>query len=94
MSMLTVSSVIWLALFAPSNGPSTINHKVEIDGKNYRVKVKGRTVEVFDKSVITVRSPERRLRLKAAVLEATGCQITEEYWETAHLEGILDCSSR
>ena len=79
---------------AAATATATVNHKVEIDGKTYRVEVKGRTVEVFDKSAITKRSPEAGLRLKAAVKAATGCRITEEYWEAAHLAGILDCGDK
>ncbi|MFC0687616.1 hypothetical protein [Novosphingobium clariflavum] len=82
-----------IIILAAAAATATVNHKVEIDGKTYRVEVKGRTVEVFDKSAFTKRSPEAGQRLKAAVKAATGCQITEEYWEAAHLAGILDCSN-
>ncbi|MGC4249986.1 MAG: hypothetical protein QM605_00570 [Sphingobium sp.] len=85
-------SLLIAAAATPLAPPKTVNHKVEIDGKTYRVEVKGRTVEVFDKSAFTKRSPEAGLRLKAAVRLATGCEITEEYWEAAHLAGILECS--
>ncbi|MEO8722468.1 MAG: hypothetical protein ABI395_02945 [Sphingobium sp.] len=68
-----------------------VNHKVEINGRTYRVEVKGLTVEVYDKSIMTKRSPEAGLRLRSAVKIATGCRIIDEYWEAAHLVGILDC---
>lgn len=83
--------MIGLAGFAILAASTTVNHKVEIDGKTYRVEVKGSTVEVFDKSVFTKRTPEAGLRLKEAVRRATGCEIVESYWESAHLVGLLDC---
>ena len=78
-------------MFLAAVNTGTVNHKVELEGRTYRVEVKGRTVEVFDKSAFTKRSPEAGERLRAAVKKATGCEITQEYWEAAHLAGILEC---
>jgi len=72
--------------------PATINHKVRIDGKTYRVEIKGRTVEVYDKSIITGRTPERGELLRQAVRQATGCVLKDGYWSGAHLRGLLDCT--
>lgn len=80
-----------LIALALATASDTVNHKVKIDGKTYRVEVKGRTVEVYDKSIITGRSPERGDRLRRAVKEATGCTIKDEYWAAAHLTGLLSC---
>lgn len=85
--------ILMLAALAVQDAPKTINHKVEIDGKTYRVEIKGRTVEVYDKSIITVRTPERGDKLRRAVIKATGCPLKEEYWAAAHLRGLLDCGA-
>jgi hypothetical protein len=89
--MITVA--LAALLLPPADKLKTINHKVEIDGRTYRVEVKGRTVEVFDKSIMTKRTPEAGEKLRAAVNKATGCEIRDWYWQTAHLAGILDCSA-
>lgn len=82
-----------IALAPAQAGEAKVNHKVEIDGRSYRVEVKGQVVEIFDKSVFTKRSPESGARLRAALRQATGCGIKDEYWETAHLVGMLDCAA-
>lgn len=71
--------------------PPSGNYKTIIDGKTYRVKVKGGAVGVFDKSLISMRSPERGDLMRKALKQATGCGIRDEYWEGAHLVGMLDC---
>jgi hypothetical protein len=85
--------VVLIAALSAAAGAATktINHKVVIDGRTYRVEVKGQTVEVFDKSMFVKRSPETGVRLRAAVKAATGCGIKDEYWEAAHLAGLLAC---
>lgn len=82
---------VMLMAAASQPGSSTVNKKVELDGRTYRVEVKGRTVEVFDKSAFTKRSPEAGVQLRRAVKMATGCTIQDAYWQAAHLAGILVC---
>ena len=72
--------------------PAPGNHKVVVDGKTYRVKVQGKQVGVFNKSLISYRSPELRDVMRSAVRQAVGCDIRDDYWEGAHLVGMLDCS--
>lgn len=78
-------------ILALAAGEPKVNHKVEINGKTYRVEVKGSTVQVFDKSFHTKRNPEAGARLRAAVKAATGCTIEDAYWEEVHLAGRLSC---
>ncbi len=80
-----------VAALALTVAGDTVNHKVKIDGKTYRVEVKGRTFEAFDKSIFTGQSPERGEKLRQAVRQATGCAIKDEYWVAAHLTGLLVC---
>ncbi|MDV3480850.1 hypothetical protein [Sphingobium yanoikuyae] len=85
-----IAILMWIAAAGDAATP-TINKKVELDGRTYRVEIKGQAVEVFDKSAFTKRSPEAGVKLRRAVEIATGCKIRDAYWEAAHLAGILDC---
>ena len=81
-----------LAMILMAATPAIGNYRTEVDGKTYRVKVKGQGVGVFGKAIITKRSPEDLVRMKQAVKSATGCDITDQYWQGAGLIGILDCT--
>lgn len=83
--------IIALAMTVSAAAGNKAEHKVQIDGKTYRVKVVGRSFGVFDKSLVTVRSPERGDLMRRAVREATGCEPKDEYWEQAHMNGLLVC---
>lgn len=81
-------SALLLAL-APTT--STI---VQIDQRTLRVEVKGEEVRVFNKAFLTKPSPQLKAQMKRAVVQVTGCDITEEYWRDARLEGVLSCPKR
>jgi hypothetical protein len=70
----------------------TVHHRVEVEGRSYRIEVKDETVRVFQKSVISNVSLKRRRQMREAVRQATGCTITDDYWNQTILEGALDCS--
>lgn len=72
---------------------ATGKNRVEIDGHTFQVRVKGRAATVADKALVTSRSPEQRDRMMRAVVEITGCQLSEPYWEDARLRGLLNCGS-
>lgn len=78
---------------APISLPANLEQRVEIDGRTFRVAVRGRAVTVADKALITFRTPERRASMREAVRRATGCDIDEAYWEGSKLRGILNCPS-
>lgn len=84
---LTVALALTLATAAGGK----VEHKVQIDGKTYRVKVVGRSFGVFDKSLVSMRTPERGDAMRRAVRQATGCEPKDEYWEQAHMKGLLTC---
>lgn len=68
------------------------NVKVEIDGHPYRVETKQGVVRVVQKAFITKVSFDARARMRRAVVTATGCKITDDYWVFNSLEGSLDCT--
>lgn len=71
--------------------PSTINERVKIDGRTYRVRVVGRVVKVYDKAVSWKGTVEQSERMQRAVLKLTGCQLAAPTWDGNHLTGVLDC---
>lgn len=73
-----------------------VNQLAEVDGRTYRVAVKGDEVHVFDKAFGWKQSPEQRNRMRRAVVLATGCYITHDYWAVGQgrLKGSLDCSQQ
>ena len=83
-----------IALILASTTPADGNYRTEVDGKTYRVKVKGEGVGVFNKAIITKRSPDDLIAMKKAAKAATGCEIKDQYWQGAGLIGILDCSDK
>lgn len=87
-----MSLIIVIAMILAAGSSDKVEHKVEVDGKTYRVKVTGRSFAAFDKSLVTMRTPERGDRMRRAVRAATGCEPKDEYWEAAHMVGLLDCS--
>lgn len=79
---------------APIALPADLNQTVEVADRSYRVRVKGRVVRVFQKTVISKQNPERGVEMKRAVQLVTGCKMTEEFWQGPTLTGLLDCSVR
>lgn len=79
-----------MLLFALALATNTI---VQVDGRAFRVEIKQDSVRVFQKAVVTKVSLKARARMRAAVRISTGCKIVDDYWNGAHLEGALDCSS-
>ena len=67
------------------------NYKVKVDGKTYRVTVRGRTVEVANKAIVTTRSPEGMTRMREAVSVATGCKMVDGFWVGNVIQGLLTC---
>lgn len=80
-----------LAAFALAVG-SNVN--VKVDGRAFRVEVQGEEVRVAQKAAFAKVSLEARARMRAAVKVATGCSITDDYWNSTKLEGRLDCSTK
>lgn len=72
---------------APPNGTK----RVEIDGRTYRVTVRGKSVEVADKAAFTMRSPESAARMRRAVVDVTGCRMEDGYWQATVMQGTLAC---
>ena len=90
--MLFAAALSFLSMSLAAT-PASGNYKVEVDGKTYRVKVQGTQVGVFNKSLVSYRSPEIRDVMRRAVREAVGCNIRDDYWEGSHLVGMLECSA-
>jgi hypothetical protein len=67
------------------------NYKVKVEGKSFRVRVQGDTVKSIPKAAIAGQSLAQRDRLRAAVVEATGCKIVDDYWDESRLAGKLQC---
>lgn len=65
--------------------------KVEVGGATYRVLQRGPEVVVSAKAFMTRRSPQARDAMREAVLKATSCQLTDDYWEGSRLVGKLQC---
>lgn len=84
-------SAALLALLAASPALAT-SHKVMVDGKAYRVEVHKQRVQVFAKSFLTIRSPELRDQMRAAVPLATGCSVRDDYWQGTSIVGALYCA--
>lgn len=81
-----------LLMAAPAPAlPSTINEKVKIDGRTYRVRVSGKLVKVYDKAPAWKGTIEQSKRMQRAVYKLTGCQMAEPVWDGNHLAGFLDC---
>lgn len=80
-----------IALAMAASAAKSVEHKVQVDGRTFRVKVIGRSFGVFNKALFTVRTPEDGDLMRRAVKEATGCEPKDAYWEGAHMKGLLDC---
>lgn len=65
--------------------------KVEVDGARYRVLVRGSEMIVANKSLMTRRSPDERDKMRRAAKQATGCDLTDPYWEGNRLVGKASC---
>lgn len=76
-----------------TSAPQRTTIKVRIADGTYRVTVKGKEVEVANKSAFTHRGIESREVLRDAVTKATNCRILDDYWEGAKLVGRLECSN-
>ena len=68
-----------------------IEYKVEVDGKSFRIEVRGDEVEVYPKGIFAAQTPKQRSRMKQAVTDATGCDIGDPYWEETRLVGEFVC---
>lgn len=71
--------------------PARKTYHVKVEGSSFRVTVKGDTVIVANKAMITGRTLEVRAKMRLAVKAATGCQITDDLWFDAVLKGALAC---
>lgn len=69
------------------------NSITKVDGSTYRVEVRGEVVRVYQKAVISKVSMDRRAKMRKAVIQATGCNIVDDYWRETSLEGMLACPS-
>lgn len=81
-----------LALFFALAAAPSINQVVQVDGRGYRVEVKGDVVRVYQKAAFTKVSIDARSRMRRAVTQVTGCNIVDDYWKETRLEGMLDCA--
>jgi hypothetical protein len=81
------------ALFTLQAASVTVNKVVAVDGRHYRVEARGGAVKVYSKAFFTKPSVEGRARMRRAVEAATGCRISDDYWQEARLEGVLDCET-
>jgi hypothetical protein len=88
--MLMIALAAGLFLAQEPTEPTT--KKVVIDGKNYRVKVRGQEVEVASKGLVAFKSLDGRDRMRRAVTAATGCKIVDELpISSSILQGRLLC---
>ncbi len=78
--------------------PAEVNQTVKVEGKSYRVLVRGDEVKVFQKALIAGQkvkgSTEQRAQMRQAVNQATGCKMTDDFWRGAVLVGVMDCSEK
>lgn len=97
MTRLT-AVVLGMALLSASGAahaerPKQVKHRVEVEGKTYRVTVTGTYVAVAAKRAFVVRTPQEVHRMYEAIRTATGCNIDEETWSSNVLIGQLRCDS-
>ena len=87
---------LWLISVALIAAPPKVDHFVKVEGRTYRVRVKGNEIRVFDKGIAWKKSLEQRERMRRAVNLATGCHLTDDYWAEGdpYLTGFLDCSGQ
>lgn len=78
--------------------PAEVNQTVKVEGKSYRVLVRGDEVKVFQKALIAGQkvkgSTEQRAQMRQAVNHVTGCKMTDDFWRGAVLVGVIDCSEK
>ncbi|MFZ5701357.1 MAG: hypothetical protein ACOY4P_08390 [Pseudomonadota bacterium] len=78
--------------------PAEVNQTVKVEGKSYRVLVRGDEVKVFQKALIAGQkvkgSTEQRAQMRQAVNQVTGCKMTDDFWRGAVLVGVIDCSEK
>ena len=96
MNVMRALAVSLIALVLPMQAQANerkVNQLADVDGRTYRVMVKGEEVHVFDKAFGWKQSPEQRNRMRRAVVLATGCYISNDYWAVGQgrLKGSLDC---
>lgn len=80
-----------ILLTTPAGVSAKTTWKTKVDGTTFRITLDDGVLNVVDKSILTGRSMDIRDKMRAAVLQATGCEITDELWFDAKLKGKFNC---
>lgn len=73
---------------------ATTNTATTINGRTFRVEVRGDFVKVAQKAIFAAPSPQRRIEMRSAVQTVTGCAIVDDYWDNSALVGVLKCPAK
>jgi hypothetical protein len=76
---------------AAAHPPQKANIKAVVDGSTFLVRVRGDQVVVANKAMFVAQTMDLRDKMRTAVQQATGCQITDEIWLETKLGGKLNC---
>lgn len=92
MRLLTFCIMVGgLTLASPSAALAKTTWKAKVGGKTFRITLDDGVVNVVDKSLLTGRNMEVRDMMRAAVIQATGCEIIDEMWFDAKMKGRFKC---
>lgn len=72
-------------------GAETITHLAVIDSSTYKVRVTGEHVTVANQALVTSFNLVEREKMRAAVKQATGCELVDEVFLETRLGGKLRC---
>jgi hypothetical protein len=89
-----VPFVLLFSAPAIASDPDKKTSIVKIDKSSFRVTLVGDTVIVANKAMIAGRTMKVRDQMRRAVIEATGCELTDELWFDATLKGRLLCTEQ
>lgn len=88
--LLPLALAVTPSIADPAQGTTHVG----VDGRVYRVTVKGSEVTVASKRTMVGYSIEERDRQRAAALKATGCRVIDEMQDgDARVHGKLDCGA-
>lgn len=88
-SLVVVEVALLVGL--PGQASAKTTWKTKVEGTTFRITLDGDVVNVVDKSIFTGRNMDVRDKMRAAVLQATGCEIVDEMWFDAKMKGKFRC---